>query len=136
MARCLRSAVVSTFAADASDNFNLKMHLKLKLSVLVLKWARSILLVCWSISVCYTSEHFQYTESNKLRVEAGNASIEIFLRLYQLTLYGQKFWTFEPTFHVQFYCLYPGNMAEIRCCRQSRNSLDYSELNALSSVIL
>lgn len=134
MARCLKSAVVSTFAADASDNFNLKMHLKLKLSVLVLKWARSILLVCWSISVCYTSEHFQYTESNKLRLEMP--ALKIFLQLYQLTLYGQKFWTFEPTFHVQFYCLYPFNTAEVRCCRQTRNSLDYSEQNALSLVIL
>ena len=87
--------------------------------------------------MCYTSEHFQYTEINKLRVETGNASFENLLTInYQLTLYGQKFWTFEPTFHVQFYCLYPGNMAEVRCCRQTRNSLDYSERNALSSVIL
>lgn len=29
-------------------------------------------------------------------------ALKIFLWLYQLTLYGQKFWTFEPTFLSSF----------------------------------
>ena len=43
--------------------------------------------------------------------------------------------TFEPAFHVWFYRLNPGNMAEINHRRRSRNALDYSELRSSYTII-